>query len=201
MIAGIILDLDGTLTEPGLIDFSAMRRAIGCPEGQTILEYLEVLRSKNPIQWQEAKEEVERREIAAAHRIRPAANLTPFLAWLNESGLRRAIITRNARATALLSLDLLGLTGMFDPVLAREDARPKPAPDGILLIARQWKVRPESLVMIGDFRHDIEAGNAAGVRTVLCTGGKSLPSSSDAHRVVVDLMEIPDLVRQWSQPE
>lgn len=49
----------------------------------------------------------------------------------------------------------------------RGEARPKPDPDGLLRIARRWNVTPAELVMVGDYRFDLDCGRAAGSRTVL----------------------------------
>lgn len=46
-------------------------------------------------------------------------------------------------------------------------ARGEPDPDGLLRIARRWNVTPAELVMVGDYRFDLDCGRAAGSRTVL----------------------------------
>ena len=40
-IKGILFDFDGTLTRPGLLDFPAIKKALGCPADQPILEFIE----------------------------------------------------------------------------------------------------------------------------------------------------------------
>jgi phosphoglycolate phosphatase-like HAD superfamily hydrolase len=51
--------------------------------------------------------------------------------------------------------------------VAREDAPPKPAPDGILTMLAAWGVAPAGAVYGGDYLYDIEAGRRAAVHTVL----------------------------------
>ena len=41
VIAGVVFDLDGTLTRPGAIDFAAMRRRIGMEERGSVLHWIE----------------------------------------------------------------------------------------------------------------------------------------------------------------
>lgn len=70
---------------------------------------------------------------------------------------------------ALITLEAIGLGGCFptEHILGRGEARPKPDPDGLLRIARRWNVTPAELVMVGDYRFDLDCGRAAGSRTVL----------------------------------
>jgi len=37
----VLFDFDGTLTEPGALDFAAIRESMGCPPGQAILEFID----------------------------------------------------------------------------------------------------------------------------------------------------------------
>jgi phosphoglycolate phosphatase-like HAD superfamily hydrolase len=44
---------------------------------------------------------------------------------------------------------------------------PKPDPDGLLQLARAWGIAPAQMVMVGDYRFDLDCGRAAGAHTVL----------------------------------
>ena len=66
----------------------------------------------------------------------------------------------------------------FDHILTRAFHPPKPNPDGILHIAKQWSVSAEQLIMVGDSKDDTQAGRAAGAQTVLLV--------SDANEHLVD---------------
>ena len=39
-VAAVLFDFDGTLTVPDTLDFTAVRRAVGCPAGLGLLEFL-----------------------------------------------------------------------------------------------------------------------------------------------------------------
>ena len=61
-------------------------------------------------------------------------------------------------------LDNCRLHGYFDPiVLASHVARPKPAPDGALLILRTWNLPPRRLLFLGDSASDKGAAEGADI--------------------------------------
>jgi HAD superfamily hydrolase (TIGR01509 family) len=160
-----VFDLDGTLTVPSH-DFDAIRRALDIAPEADILEHLaslpaHVAREKHA--WLFEHE----RELARA--ARPAPGASELVAHLHEAGARLGILTRNARELAWITLEAIGLSRDFEQeaVLGREDAAPKPSPEGLLRIAEAWQVPPSALVMVGDYRFDLECGRRAGAKTVL----------------------------------
>lgn len=159
-----VFDLDGTLTVPN-IDFDVLRRELGIPEGRLILEYLAALPEEASAPLHERLAVLER-ELAAE--VEGQAGCRELLEALAANGCRLGILTRNTRANALLSLERLGVLDLFveADVLGRDEAAPKPDPDGILRLLDAWRAAPERGVMVGDFRLDLEAGRNAGVRTV-----------------------------------
>ncbi|MDX1299298.1 MAG: HAD-IA family hydrolase, partial [Pseudomonas sp.] len=84
-------------------------------------------------------------------------------------GCRLGILTRNAHELALLTLRAIGLDDCFAvaDVIGRDEAPPKPDPGGLLHFAKAWQVAPSELVMVGDYRFDLECARAAGARSVL----------------------------------
>lgn len=159
-----VFDLDGTLTL-AVHDFAAIRRHLGIPEQADILHHLTEL----PATEREAKHAwlfEHERELAVA--ARPAPGAVALIRRLHEDGRALGILTRNARDLALLTLAAIGLEDCFAPaaVLGRDEAPPKPDPGGLLRLAELWQVAPDSLVMIGDHRYDLECGRAVGCRTL-----------------------------------
>jgi HAD superfamily hydrolase (TIGR01549 family) len=98
-----------------------------------------------------------------------AAGAVELVRELAERGCRLGILTRNARELAHVTLEAIGLADCFavEHILGRDEAAPKPSPDGLLKIANAWGVAPGDLVMVGDYRFDLDCGRAAGARTVL----------------------------------
>ncbi|MCY4603773.1 MAG: HAD hydrolase-like protein, partial [Gemmatimonadetes bacterium] len=81
---------------------------------------------------------------------------------------RLGILTRNNHANALQTLAVCDLAEFFDPahVLGRDEAAPKPDPDGIHKLLAAWGAAPATAVMVGDFRYDLKAGRRAEVTTI-----------------------------------
>lgn len=166
-----VFDLDGTLTVPN-IDFDRLRLELGIPAGALILEHLATLPDAEAAPLHRRLAELER-ELAAE--VEGQDGCRELLEQLARDGCQLGILTRNTRANALLSLDRLGVTDLFAEahVLGRDEAAPKPDPDGILALLARWRAAPERGVMVGDFRLDLEAGRNAGVRTVHFVGDGS----------------------------
>jgi HAD superfamily hydrolase (TIGR01509 family) len=159
-----IFDLDGTLTV-AIHDFAAIRAALGLPPDRPILEALAEL---SETEARPRRAQLDRIEREVAGRARPAPGAAALLDSLAARGARTGVLTRNSHASALATLQAAGLERFFDPddVVGREQAAPKPRPDGIRRLLARWRARAADAVMVGDYRFDLEAGRAAGTATV-----------------------------------
>lgn len=175
-----VFDMDGTLTR-AVHDFPAIRRALDIPEQDDILLHLAALPEAEAAAKHAWLLEHER---ALAEAARPAPGALELVRELQRRGVRLGILTRNDHQLALITLEAIGLGGCFptEHILGRGEARPKPDPDGLLRIARRWNVTPAELVMVGDYRFDLDCGRAAGSRTVLVNlpenPGRSWPTGT-----------------------
>jgi HAD superfamily hydrolase (TIGR01509 family) len=160
-----VFDLDGTLTQPAH-DFAFMRRTLGIPEVDDILLHLASLPADDAAAKHDWLLEYER-ELATA--ALPAPGAVPLVHELHARGCRLGILTRNAHELALLTLAAIGLGDHFDgaDMLGRDEAPPKPDPAGLHHLAQRWGVVPAALVMVGDYRFDLECARAAGAHAVL----------------------------------
>ncbi|MFV3382825.1 MULTISPECIES: HAD family hydrolase [Pseudomonas] len=160
-----VFDMDGTLTV-AVHDFAAIREALGIPPEHDILTHLAALPAEEAAAKHAWLLEHER-DLAIASR--PAEGAVELVRELAERGCQLGILTRNARELAHVTLEAIGLADCFavEHILGRDEAAPKPSPDGLLKIAQAWDVSPASLVMVGDYRFDLDCGRAAGARTVL----------------------------------
>jgi len=171
-VCGVLFDFDGTLTAPGGLDFARIRAALGCPDNETILEFIWSLAPEGQT---EAYRILERFEEDAALSAAPNQGAETLLAFLKREGIPFGVITRNRLDMVLLSLRNFASVSPedFSVILTRDDAvTPKPAPDGILLAARRMGIPVERLIVVGDFRYDIEAGRRAGAVTAFLENGQ-----------------------------
>ena len=183
-IHGVIFDMDNTIADSSL-DFGAIRREIGLGPGPGPV--LERLSAMAPAQRRRAEAILDRHEREGAMGATAIPGAPELVAWLGARGLRAGLLTRNSRASAHLTLERLGLA--FDPVLAREDGPIKPAPDAVLRICRTWQLQPDTVLVVGDYLFDVQAGRAAGCCTILLTHGNCLPYEEQADYVVADLRQ------------
>ncbi|MDD1022960.1 HAD family hydrolase [Pseudomonas sp. TNT2022 ID1048] len=160
-----VFDMDGTLTI-AVHDFAAIRQALSIPPEDDILTHLAAL----PAEESAAKHAwllEHERDLALGSR--PAPGAVELVRELAGRGYRLGILTRNARELAHVTLEAIGLADCFAKadVLGRDEAPPKPHPGGLLKLAEAWDVAPQRMVMVGDYRFDLDCGRAAGTRTVL----------------------------------
>lgn len=175
-----VFDMDGTLTI-AVHDFVAIKRALDIPEEDDILHHLAALPAEQAASkraWLYQHE----RELADA--ARPAVGARELLHELRERGCTLGVLTRNDHSLALVTLQAVGLGDCFasENILGRDEAPPKPDPAGLLHLAEKWGVEPQALVMVGDFRFDLECAKAAGARSVLVNAPDNLwPELTDVY--------------------
>lgn len=178
--AGVIFDLDGTLVDSRL-DFDAMRAETGCPEGVGLIEYADSL---PPPEAARVRGVVHQHEMAGAASAVWIAGAEAWLRNLQAAQVPTAILTRNSRDATALTLSRLGIE--MEHVLTREDCRPKPDPQGLLMIAAAWGLPCQNLVYIGDFLYDLQAARAAGMQAWFYDTGEHPEFAPLADRVIRD---------------
>ena len=172
-LRAVLFDFDGTLTAPGALDFSALKREVGCPPDRYVLEWIEGLPAG--ARRDAAAAALERFELAGASASRPNDGAEALVHRLRDQGLAVGVLTRNARAAVDHALtrftDLAA--GDFDVIVTRDDRLPpKPAPDGVVHAAGAMGVAPGEVLVVGDYLLDILAGRAAGAVTAFLTNGE-----------------------------
>jgi len=180
----VIFDLDGTLLAPAL-DFDAIRAEIGLPPGATILEAMDRLSETERVR---ANAILDRHEAEAADRSRLMPGARELLDWLGARGIRTAVLTRNSRRSVENACQKHGLE--FSGVVAREDRKPKPSPEGVRHLMSTLGTEPGETIVVGDFRFDVEAGAAAGCRTIALVSDPAPAWASEATWIAADLAEV-----------
>lgn len=124
-----------------------------------------------------------------------AVPLAPFLAGLAARGLGLGIVTNDSEAPARRHLERSRILGAFGVVVGYDSGHgPKPMPGPLLAAALALGAAPDRCVMVGDSRHDLLAGRAAGMATVGVLTGPAgeadLAPLADA--VLASIADLPD---------
>ncbi|WP_333815326.1 HAD family hydrolase [Tabrizicola sp.] len=124
-----------------------------------------------------------------------AVPLRPLLSALRGQGLRLGVATNDSEAPARQHLANHGITDCFDFISGYDSGHgAKPGPGMCLAFARALGLEPARVAMVGDSRHDLEAGRAAGMRVVAVLTGIARREDLEPHADVVlaDIGALPD---------
>lgn len=123
---------------------------------------------------------------AAKVPLTEAVPLIPLLSALRGRGLRLGVATNDSEVPARAHLASTGLTGLLDFIAGYDSGHgAKPGPGMCLAFAQSQGLDPARVVMVGDSRHDLEAGRAAGMRTVAVLTGIATRDDLAPHADVV----------------
>ncbi len=103
---------------------------------------------------------------------RPFNGVGDALSRLCRQGRKIGVVTSKSREFALRGLRLCSLFEVLDVIVCMEDTeRHKPHPAPLHLALEQLHLAPHQAAYVGDSRHDMKAGRAAGVQTVAALWG------------------------------
>ncbi len=183
-------DLDGTLVKMKL-DFKKIRDEMGLPDGDT-LGYISSLPEQEARRLFNILKE---REMEAAGLAEAAPGANELLDHCRERGIKVIVITRNSEEATELTLEKIGLE--VDMIISRDHAAPKPSPEAINIVLNYYKIEPKEMAFIGDYLYDVQAGNAAGVKTILLSGQERAGEWAPyANYLAEDLYEVLDLLKE-----
>jgi len=98
--------------------------------------------------------------------------IAELLQAIESKGLKWGIVTNKPRRFTQPLINSMGLDKRAACVVSGDDApQPKPSPATLLLACEEVDVRPENCIYLGDAERDIQAGNAAGMKTVVALFG------------------------------
>jgi HAD superfamily hydrolase (TIGR01549 family) len=179
VVAGVIFDIDGTLTRTNELIFATFNHVAAKYCGRTY-STREIIALFGP------PEEGALIPIVGAERLDAAMDdlceyyrrqhgamaglhdgMEEVLAFLKSRHIPLAVFTGKGRRTAQITLEALGIEGYFDMIVSGNDVvRHKPDPEGILKVIEAYALPPSHVLMIGDAVGDITASRAAGVTPV-----------------------------------
>jgi len=103
---------------------------------------------------------------------KPYDGVTAAVLALHATGKRLGLVTSKFVGGARRGLTLVGLEQAFEIIVGADSVtHPKPHPEPVLKALELLGAKPEGTVFIGDSRHDLECGRAAGVKTAAVLWG------------------------------
>ncbi len=125
---------------------------------------------------------LERYQQHCARLTRPYPGIDTLLNDIERAGLRWGVATNKPLRFVAPIMQQLGLAERAAVLLCPDHvAQSKPAPDMLLLACQQLGLAPAEVLFVGDDARDIEAGQAAGCRTVGVTWGYIHPEDNPGH--------------------
>ncbi len=104
--------------------------------------------------------------------VKPYDGVVAEVLKLKAKGKQLGVVTSKLKDGAMKGLRLVGLDQAFEIVIGAGDVtHPKPHPEPVLKALDLLDASPERTVFIGDSRHDLESGRAAGVKTAAVLWG------------------------------
>jgi pyrophosphatase PpaX len=156
---------EGFIATMGVPLKEAMHRLLGATEGMQ-LEQIGELRTAGFVESLVR----EYRSCNAANHDRLAhafPGMELVVDKLRNRGYAVGVVTSKGREFAQRGLRLCGLWEFVDAFVSMDDtSRHKPHPEPLLLALERLQIGPQNAVYVGDSRHDMQAGWAAGMRTV-----------------------------------
>ena len=130
-----------------------------------------------------------------------AVPLQPLLGRLRARGMKLGLATNDAELPTRAHLRSAGIGDLFDFVAGSDSGYGcKPQPGMLLAFAAAMRLKPAEVVMVGDSRHDLLAGRAAGMLTVAVESGlgrgAELRKLADA--ILPDAGALPDWIEEFS---
>jgi len=189
-IKAVIFDLDGTITQP-YFDFDAIREEMGLErDSGPVLEQMEKM---TPKQRQHAEQILHFHEQQAVVQSELNPGTKQTLSRLREKGIHIGVLTRNKRSNAQAIAEKHSLK--FDAIVGREQGPVKPDAFGVMQICRQFGVKPQQTIIIGDYLFDLLCAKSAGAIAVLLTNhNQSENFTEHADFVIENISQILQII-------
>jgi len=172
-LRGVIFDLDGTLGDTLPVCYAAFRQVFQQHLGRTYTNQ-EIHSHFGPSEEGVISELVSDdpqgafRDYLTAYRVahrqcpRPFPGIRTALENLRARQVRLAVVTGKGPRSAEISLEVMGLAGYFERVIAGS-AQGAVKPDAMRAILQGWDVAPAEVLSIGDAPSDVNAAQEVGL--------------------------------------
>jgi len=114
-------------------------------------------------------------ELVSVNQAQLANGVKEVLSFLQENGMKVAIISRNGIGCVQASIDTLSIPNP-DLIVSRDDVNfeeLKPAPRQVEIALDKLKLKPTEVIFVGDSLYDIQCGKSLGIQTILVAHDKN----------------------------
>lgn len=185
MIKGIVFDFDGTLVDSMKMIFEALNEALRNRNLRTIgldllgrmagLPLSDIIKAKMCVPESTIKA-IEKDVFKAyvgfcSKSCRLLPNVENTLKILKAKHVKLGLFTTTPRNPLKVAVRRLAIGNYFDVMLAKDDAKNKPDPDGLEQIITEFGIGKNECLYVGDSPIDVLTGKAAGVRTIAVATG------------------------------
>ncbi|WP_066801720.1 HAD family hydrolase [Moraxella oblonga] len=218
-IQAILFDLDGTLIDTApdfirIIKIMCQKHSHPCPTDEAIRQQVsagaramvrlmfgdELAQAANTderlLAYRQEFLDLYEKDICVDSRL--FDGLDELLQTLENKGIAWGIVTNKPRYLAQNLLDKLNLTKRCAVLVCPDDVvNTKPDPEPMFLACRQLDIDPKNAIYIGDHIRDIQAGQSAGMMTVVAGFGYIVPDENPQDWGADVLVETPHKLSQW----
>ncbi len=209
----IVFDLDGTLQDstPAIIeaykatfekygnvdDFTLARQAevLGPPIMDMFKKYFPNENTDELCEYYRMKNAEELKKT-----LKPMPNAFETLSSLKKDGYKLCVLTTRMKKSVEQCLNLVGFENIFDVVICFDDVKKtKPDPEGLFKIVKEYKLNGDDLIMVGDSKADVLAGESFGAYTIAylsCEAKKDDLIALKPNKTINDLNEVLDIVKE-----
>jgi pyrophosphatase PpaX len=104
--------------------------------------------------------------------VKPYDGVVDEIRRMKDAGMRLGVVTSKLRDGAMRGLRVSRIDDVFDIVIGSDDVtNAKPHPEPVLKAVEELGVQHPETAFVGDSRHDMESGRAAGVKTAAVLWG------------------------------
>jgi len=184
-LSTFLFDLDGTLIDSIELILRSYRHTMRVHRGHEPSDdvWMQGLGTPLWVQFRQFTEDpVEIEAMVATYRdynlahhdelVRPYAGVVEAVLALRAQGKTLGLVTSKMRSGAVRGLKVAGLEDAFQVIVgADEVTHPKPHPEPVLTALERLGAPALDAVFVGDSRHDVKCGRAAGVKTAAVLWG------------------------------
>ncbi|MCD6107514.1 MAG: HAD-IA family hydrolase [Caldisericaceae bacterium] len=157
----IIFDLDGTLFDAPY-DWVKIKQALGVPEGEGILSYIEKLPDKTKEKKMHMLKAIEEE---ATRKGKLKNGVQELLNELKKRGIKKVLLTNNLLRNVRYIMRKYGID--FDMIITREMGMTKPGNAATLYILKEFGLNKDKVILVGDSDYDVQTANLSKISLII----------------------------------